>query len=33
MKRPYVIITSIDGNINTIDQPGFHAGSRTRTSP
>src|SRR5699024_4442697 len=31
MKRPYIIIhthTSIDGNINTIDQPGFHAGSQ-----
>ena len=30
-KRPYVIIhthTSVDGNINSIDQPGFHAGSQ-----
>ncbi|HIW46532.1 MAG TPA: hypothetical protein H9884_06480 [Candidatus Yaniella excrementigallinarum] len=31
MKRPYIIIhthTAIDGSINTIDQPGFHAGSQ-----
>lgn len=31
MTRPYVIIhthTAIDGNINTIDQPGFHSGSQ-----
>lgn len=31
MTRPYVIIhthTAIDGNINTIDEPGFHAGSQ-----
>lgn len=31
MARPYVIIhthTALDGNINTIDKPGFHAGSQ-----